>query len=54
MELSISTLKIVDHLEVLHVCGGEPPHMLVWPDYGDNCHKLNDIAACKVSCSLFL
>ena len=52
-KVSIVPRKIVDHLEVLHVCGGEPAHMFAWPDYGDNCQILNDIAACKVSYSLF-
>ena len=47
-KVSIATLKIVDHLEVLHVCGGEPSHMLVWPDYGDNCKTFNYLAAHKV------
>jgi hypothetical protein len=28
-KVSIATRKIGDHLEVLHVCGGEPSHMLV-------------------------
>ena len=52
-KVSITTRKIVDYLEVLHGCGGEPSHMIVSPDYGDNCQILNDIAACKVSYSLF-
>ena len=43
-----------DHLEVLHVCGGEPSHMLVWPDYGDKCQHFHYLAAYKVSYSLFL
>ena len=53
-KLSVATRKIVDHLEVLHVCGGEPSHMLVRPDYGDNCQTLNYLAAHKISYSLFL
>ena len=52
-KVSIAKRKIVEHLEVLHVCGGEPSHMFAWPNYGDNCQILNDIAACKVSYSLF-
>ena len=49
------TRKIVDHLEVLLACVGDPFYMLVWPDYGDDyCQQLNDIAASKVSYSLFL
>ena len=52
-KVSIATRKIIDHLEVVHVCGGEPSHMIFSPDYGDNCQILNDIAACKVSYSLF-
>ena len=48
-KVSIATRKIVDHLEVLHVCGGEPSHVLVWPDYGGNCQTLNNTAACRVS-----
>ena len=32
----------------LHVCGGEPSHMLVWPDYVDNCQQFNVVAAYKV------
>ena len=48
-KVSIATRKIVNHLEVLRVCGGEPTHVLVWPDYGGNCQTLTNTAACKVS-----
>ena len=48
-KVSIATRKIVHLLEVVHVCGGEPSRMLVWPDYGDNCQKNNYLAAYKVS-----
>ena len=50
----MATRKIVDNLDVLHACGGEPSLVLVWPDYDDNCQTYNYIAACKVSYSLFL
>ena len=54
-EVSIATRNIVDHLEVLHACGGEPSHMLFWPEYGDNCPtNYYYLAAYKVSYSLFL
>ena len=43
-KVSTATRKIVDHLEVLHVRGGEPSHMLVWPDYGDNYQQFNYLA----------
>ena len=38
-EVSIATRKIVDHLEVLHVYGGEPAHMMGWPYYSDICQN---------------
>ena len=52
-KVSIATRKIVDHLGILHLCGGTPSHMLVWPDYGDNCQKCYYLAANKVSYGLF-
>ena len=53
-KVSNATRTIVDHLVVLHVCGGEPSYMLVWPDYGDNSQTFNYLAALKISYSLFL